>query len=56
MPSRIDALAINNGDILLAVGQSTGSVDVVNRTTGVLTRLDTPPSLVLRPLEPVLYV
>ncbi|KAF9365860.1 Protein nedd1 [Mortierella sp. NVP85] len=51
MPSRIDALAINNGDILLAIAQNTGSVDVVNRTTGVLTRLDTPPSLVISKLE-----
>ncbi|KAK3820009.1 MAG: WD40-repeat-containing domain protein [Benniella sp.] len=51
MSSRIDALAINNGDILLAIGQNTGSVDVVNRTTGVMTRLDTPPSLVISKLE-----
>ncbi|KAF8937804.1 Protein nedd1 [Dissophora ornata] len=51
MASRINALAINSEDILLAVGQNTGSVDVVNRATGVSTKLETPKSLIMARLE-----
>ncbi|KAI7821908.1 hypothetical protein BC939DRAFT_454881 [Gamsiella multidivaricata] len=51
MASRINALAINSEDILLAVGQNSGSVDVVNRATGVSARLETPSSLIMAKLE-----
>ncbi|KAG0013544.1 Protein nedd1 [Entomortierella chlamydospora] len=51
MTSRISALGVNNEDILLAVGQNTGSVDVVNRSTGVSARLETPASLIMAKLE-----
>ncbi|KAF9154008.1 Protein nedd1 [Mortierella sp. AD010] len=51
MTSRISALGVNSEDILLAVGQNTGSVDVVNRSTGVSARLETPASLIMAKLE-----
>ncbi|KAG0327602.1 Protein nedd1 [Dissophora globulifera] len=49
--STISALAINSEDILLAVGQSIGNVDVINRATGVSARLETPSSLVMSRME-----
>ncbi|KAF9357420.1 Protein nedd1 [Mortierella sp. AD094] len=51
MTSRISALGVNAEDVLLAVGQNTGSVDVVNRSTGVSARLETPASLIMAKLE-----
>ncbi|ORZ27919.1 hypothetical protein BCR41DRAFT_124572 [Lobosporangium transversale] len=51
LSSRINALAINTEDILFAVGQTTGSIDVINRATGSSARLETPTSLVVNKLE-----
>ncbi|KAF9586078.1 hypothetical protein BGW38_009915 [Lunasporangiospora selenospora] len=44
--SRIDALAINTDDILLAVGQSTGRLEAVNRSSGNSIVLETPTKMV----------
>ncbi|GJJ71929.1 protein NEDD1 [Entomortierella parvispora] len=49
--SRICSLAINTDDILLAVGQNTGSLDVVNRSTGISQKMDKPNTLVMAKLE-----
>jgi hypothetical protein len=46
MPSRVNALAMKTDDALLAIGQNSGALDVVNRTTGSNGRLDTPNSFV----------
>lgn len=51
MPSRINALAMKTDDALLAIGQNSGALDVVNRTTGSSGRLDTPNSFILSKLE-----
>ncbi|KAF9115396.1 Protein nedd1 [Mortierella sp. AM989] len=51
MASRISTLCVNVEDVLLAVGQNTGSVDVVNRSTGINARLETPASLIMTKLE-----
>ncbi|KAF9437961.1 Protein nedd1 [Entomortierella beljakovae] len=51
MASRINTLSVNADDVLLAAAQNSGSLDVVNRTTGVSAKLETPPSLVLGRLE-----
>ncbi|KAF9903229.1 Protein nedd1 [Linnemannia zychae] len=51
MPSRINALAMKTDDALLAIGQNSGALDVVNRTTGTSDRLDTPNSFILSKLE-----
>ncbi|KAG0295004.1 Protein nedd1 [Linnemannia gamsii] len=51
MPSRVNALAMKTDDALLAIGQNSGALDVVNRTTGSNGRLDTPNSFVLSKLE-----
>ncbi|KAG0373468.1 Protein nedd1 [Mortierella sp. AD032] len=51
VPSRINALAIKTDDALLAIGQNSGALDVVDRTTGTSDRLDTPNSFVLSKLE-----
>ncbi|KAF9124529.1 Protein nedd1 [Mortierella sp. 14UC] len=51
MPSRINALAMKTDDALLAIGQNSGALDVVNRTTGTSDRLDTPNSFVFSRLE-----
>ncbi|KAF9183768.1 Protein nedd1 [Haplosporangium sp. Z 767] len=49
--SRINALAINSDDTLLAIGQNSGNLDVVNRTTGNSARLDTSGSLIMSRME-----
>ncbi|KAI1295070.1 Protein nedd1 [Mortierella claussenii] len=49
--SRINALAINSEDILLAVGQNTGSIDAINRETGISATLETPTSWIVSKLE-----
>ncbi|KAF9574877.1 Protein nedd1 [Mortierella alpina] len=49
--SRINALAINADDTLLAIGQNNGSLEVVNRTSGSGAKLDTPVSLVMSRIE-----
>ncbi|KAF9538377.1 Protein nedd1 [Mortierella hygrophila] len=51
MPSRVNALAMKTDDALLAIGQNSGALDVVNRTTGINGRLDTPNSFILSKLE-----
>ncbi|KAG0274631.1 Protein nedd1 [Linnemannia exigua] len=51
MSSRINALAMKTDDALLAIGQNSGSLDVVDRTTGTSDKLDTPNSFVLSKLE-----
>ncbi|KAG0068627.1 Protein nedd1 [Linnemannia elongata] len=51
MPSRINALAMKTDDALLAIGQNSGALDLVNRTTGSSGRLDTPNSFILSKLE-----
>ncbi|KAF9149226.1 Protein nedd1 [Linnemannia schmuckeri] len=51
MPSRVNALAMKTDDALLAIGQNSGALDVVNRTTGISKRLDTPNSFILSKLE-----
>ncbi|KAF9380938.1 Protein nedd1, partial [Podila verticillata] len=49
--SRINAVAINSDDILLAVGQNSGALNVLNRTSGTIAKLDTPASLIMAKLE-----
>ncbi|CAO3565142.1 unnamed protein product [Mortierella alpina] len=49
--SRINALAINADDTLLAMGQNNGSLEVVNRTSGSGAKLDTPVPLVMSRIE-----
>ncbi|KAF9286443.1 Protein nedd1 [Mortierella alpina] len=49
--SRINALAINADDTLLAIGQNNGSLEVVNRTSGSGAKLDTPAPLVISRIE-----
>ncbi|KAF9968120.1 Protein nedd1 [Mortierella alpina] len=49
--SRINALAINADDTLLALGQNNGSLEVVNRTSGSGAKLDTPVPLVMSRIE-----
>ncbi|KAG0047567.1 Protein nedd1 [Gryganskiella cystojenkinii] len=51
MGSRICSLAVNADDVLLAVSQNTGSLDVVNRSTGVSLRMEKPTSMVMAKLE-----
>ncbi|KAF8944302.1 Protein nedd1 [Haplosporangium gracile] len=51
MSSRVNALAMKTDDALLAIGQNSGALDVVNRTTGTSGRLDTPNSFILSKLE-----
>ncbi|KAG9325782.1 hypothetical protein KVV02_005706 [Mortierella alpina] len=49
--SRINALAINADDTLLAIGQNNGALEVVNRTSGSGAKLDTPEPLVMSRIE-----
>ncbi|KAF9947199.1 Protein nedd1 [Mortierella alpina] len=49
--SRINTLAINADDTLLAIGQNNGSLEVVNRTSGSGAKLDTPVPLVMSRIE-----
>ncbi|KAF9919523.1 Protein nedd1 [Linnemannia zychae] len=51
MSSRINALAMKTDDTLLALGQNSGDLDIVNWTTGTSAKLDTPKSFVLSKLE-----
>ncbi|KAF9427436.1 Protein nedd1 [Podila epigama] len=49
--SRINVVAISSDDLLLAVGQNSGALNVLNRTTGSISTLDTPTSLIMAKLE-----